>query len=232
MLRTIYVMTCQAATNTVMLTAVAPREGTDLRKPIRGAFLIGNAPELKVAKTIWRSAVTDSPARVPGGYNPQPPIHPKLTYVERFIKAKSILPITSQSTQFHKDRTNASPIKVPLPTKTNVYVMTWTFEGIREAAEYDSILFYCWQKGVSILCAQEFKSESSLTFVKNRWDILLSGLPNEKYHGVGFFLSPQMRLHITDFMPHSPRMREITLLTLPYKITLLNVYVPSMVEDP
>ena len=60
----------------------------------------------------------------------------------------------------------------------------------------------------------------------------MSGLPTDKHHGVGFFVSPQLRLHVTNFIPHSPRIAEITLHTLPHPITILNVYAPSMVDDP
>ena len=60
----------------------------------------------------------------------------------------------------------------------------------------------------------------------------MSGLPADRHHGVGFFVSPQLRLHVTNFISHSPRIAEITLHTLPHPVTILNVYAPSMVDDP
>ena len=60
----------------------------------------------------------------------------------------------------------------------------------------------------------------------------MSGLPSDKRRGVGFFVSPQLRSHVSDFIPHSPRIAEITVNTLPHKITIINVYAPSQVEDP
>ena len=105
-------------------------------------------------------------------------------------------------------------------------------EGLRESAKYDVILSFCKLKSVSLLCAQETKAESSHFFIKNGWEILMSGLPTDRHHGVGFFVSPQLRLHVTNFIPHSPRIAEITLHTLPRPVTFLNVYAPSMVEDP
>ena len=60
----------------------------------------------------------------------------------------------------------------------------------------------------------------------------MSGLPNSKHHGVGFFVSPSLRSHVKDFKPHSPRICEITIDTLPHPITIINVYAPSTVETP
>ena len=60
----------------------------------------------------------------------------------------------------------------------------------------------------------------------------MSGLPSEKHPGVGFFVSPWLRSHVSEFIPHSPRVAELTINCLPHKITVLNVYAPSLVEDP
>ena len=89
--------------------------------------------------------------------------------------------------------------------------MSWNVEGLKEVAKYDSILRFCATRKISLLCAQETKVESSSTFVKNGWEILMSGLPSSKHHGVGFFISPSLRAHVSDFKPHSPRICEIYL---------------------
>ena len=110
--------------------------------------------------------------------------------------------------------------------------MSWNVEGLKETAKYDSVLRFCSSNKISLLCAQETKVESSHTFVKNGWEILMSGLPSSKHHGVGFFVSPALRSHVKDFKPHSPRICEITLATLPHPITIPNIYAPSTVETP
>ena len=121
---------------------------------------------------------------------------------------------------------------IPIPTNPALSLWTWNVEGLRETAKYDSIISFCRSKNVSLLCAQENKVESSHYFNKNGWEILMSGLPAEKHHGVGFFVSPWLRSHVCDFIPHSPRIAEITVNTLPHKNIILNVYAPSLVEDP
>ena len=181
---------------------------------------------------IWKSSVKDSTMRVHGGPNPQPPIHPKPTYTERFRKFQARLPISSHRVHVHHARSATSRVSVPLPTRTDIHLLTWNVEGLRESTKYDAILSFCKLKSVSILCAQETKAESSHFFVKNGWEILMSGLPSDKHHGVGFFVSPHLRVHTSNFIPHSPRIAEITIHTLPHPITVLNVYAPSMVEDP
>ena len=160
---------------------------------------------------------------------------PDLPSVERFRKSQARVPTNSQRVHVHSNRSASSNISVPLPalpTNTDVHAMTWNVEGLREAAKYDAILSFCRTKSVSLLCAQEIKSESSHSFIKNGWEILMSGLPTDKHHGVGFCVSHQLRLRVTNFVPRSPRIAEITFHTLPHPITILNVYAPSMVDDP
>ena len=48
----------------------------------------------------------------------------------------------------------------------------------------------------------------------------------------GFFVSPSLRSRVRDFKPHSSRICEITLDTLPHPITVVNIYAPSTVETP
>ena len=181
---------------------------------------------------IWKSSIRDSTLRVHGGQNPTPPIHPKPTYVERFFKASRSVPPSSQTVQLHKHRFASSKCTIPIPTNTGLHVLSWNVEGLRETSKCDQILSFCNNHNVSLLCAQETKAESSHTFCKSGWEILMSGLPSDKHHGVGFFVSPKLRSHVSDFIPHSPRIAEITVNTLPHKITIINVYAPSQVEDP
>ena len=119
---------------------------------------------------IWKSEIKDSTMRVHGGANPQPPIHPRPTYVERFRKFQTRLPTQSQTIQSHSTRSATSDVSVPLPTNTDVHVLTWNVEGLRESAKYDAILTFCKLKSVSLLCAQETKAESSYFFIKNGQD--------------------------------------------------------------
>ena len=109
--------------------------------------------------------------------------------------------------------------------------MTWNVEGLRETAKYDLILKFCIKHKVSLLCAQETKATSSYSFCRSGWEILLSGHPKEVHHGVGFFVSPTLRSHTRDFKPHSSRICELTLDTLPHPITVFNIYAPSTIED-
>ena len=58
----------------------------------------------------------------------------------------------------------------------------------------------------------------------------MSGLRSSKHHGVGFFVSPTLRSHVTDFKPHTPGICDLTIATLPYPITVINIYAPSTVD--
>ena len=165
---------------------------------------------------LWKSSIRDSTLRVHGGPNPQPPIHPKPTYVERLFKASRSVPPTNQTIQLHKHRFVSSKCTIPLPTKTNLHVLSWNVEGLKETSKYDQIISFCKTNNVSLLCAQETKAESSHTFCKSGWGILMSGLPSDKHHGVGFFVSPQLCSHVSDCVPHSLRIAEITVNTLPH----------------
>ena len=78
---------------------------------------------------------------------------------------------------------------------------------------------------------QETKSTSSYSFCKEGWEILLSGHPKDVHRGVGLFVSPILRSHTRDFKPHSSRICEITLDTLPHPITLVKIYASSTVEN-
>ena len=105
-------------------------------------------------------------------------------------------------------------------------------EGLREVAKYDLLLNFCTTNKISLLCVQETKTNSSYTFQKQGWEILLSGTPKDVHHGVGLFVSPSLRSHVRDFKPHSSRICEITFDTLPHPITVVNIYAPSTVETP
>ena len=180
----------------------------------------------------WKASLKDTTLRVHGGQNPKPLIHPRPTYVDSFVKSAKALPKNSYTTHVHTKRSVTDRCSIPTPTSTALSLWTWNVEGLRETAKYDSIISFCRAKNVSLLCAQETKAESSQYFNKNGWKILMSGLPTERHHGVGSFVSPWLRSHVSDFIPHSPRIAEITVNTLPHKINVLNVYAPSLVEDP
>ena len=140
-----------------------------------------------------------------GGPNPKPLIHPRPTYVERFVKSARSHSHNHYATHVHSMRSVTDKCSVPIPTNTAIFLWTWNVEGLRETAKYDSVISFCRNKNVSLLCAQETKAESS-------WQILTSGLPSDKHHGVGFFVSPWLRSHVTDFIPHSPRIAELTII--------------------
>ena len=180
----------------------------------------------------WKSSLKDTTLRVHGGSNPKPLIHPRPTYVERFVKSAKSQGHNHHATHVHSMRSVMDKCTVPIPTNTAISLCTWNVEGLRETAKYDSVISLCRSKNVSLLCAQETKSESSHYFSKNGWQILMSGLPSDRHHGVGFFVSPWLRSHVSDFIPHSPRIAELTINCLPHKITVLNVYAPSLVEEP
>ena len=162
----------------------------------------------------------------------QTPDPPEADIRRKIFKASRSVPPSSQTIQLHKHRFASSNCSIPLPTNTDLHVLSWNVEGLRETSKYDQILSFRNKHNVSQLCAQETKAESSHTFCKSGWEILMSGLPSDKHHGVGFFISPKLRSHVSDFIPHSPRIAEITVNTLPHKITIINVYAPSQVEDP
>ena len=86
-------------------------------------------------------------------------------------------------------------------------------------------------RSIHLLAAQETKSESVHTFTKAGWEILHSGSATARHHGVGFFVSPSLRPHVSNFLAHSPRVCEITIRTNPHPITIFSIYAPSTVED-
>ena len=120
---------------------------------------------------------------------------------------------------------------VPLPTGFDINIATWNVEGLREISKYDQILIFLTSGSIHLLAAQETKSESVHTFTKAGWEILHSGSATAKHHGVGFFVSPSLRPHVSNFLAHSPRICEITIHTNPHPITIFSIYVPSTVED-
>ena len=97
--------------------------------------------------------------------------------------------------------------------------MSWNVEGLKENRQIWTVSYdFAHNTEFSLLCAQETKAESSHTFVKNGWEILMSGLPSSKHHGVGFFVSPTLRSHVTDCKPHTPA---YVSLLLPLSLTPL-----------
>ena len=178
----------------------------------------------------WKAQQKDSALRVHGSFSP-PPIHLKPTTQQRLqSRLKSSQSLTTIA-PINQTRDAGSKISLPLPTGTPLHLMTWNVEGLRETAKYDLILKLCIKHKVSLLCAQETKATSSYSFCKSGWEILLSGHPKEVHHGVGFFVSPTLRSHTRDFKPHSSRICELTLDTLPHPITVFNIYAPSTTED-
>ena len=86
-------------------------------------------------------------------------------------------------------------------------------------------------RNIHLLAAQETKTDSVNTFTKSGWEILHSGASNARHHGVGFFVSPCLRPHVSSFLAHSPRLCELTIQTNPHPITIFSIYAPSTVED-
>ena len=76
---------------------IRSKEAYDRRKEAwKSSRLLGRRDFRK-----WKSEIKDSTMRVHGGANPQPPIHPRPTYVKRFRKFQARLPINSQRIQLH-----------------------------------------------------------------------------------------------------------------------------------
>ena len=123
-------------------------------------------------------------------------------------------------------RSSTANLFLPLPTGTPPNIMTWNVEGLKEVAKYGLILDFCKTKKMSLLCTQETKANSSCSFQQNGWEILFSGIPKDVHHGVGFCVSPILCSHARHFKPHSSRICEITLGTLPHPITIVNIYAP------
>ena len=169
--------------------------------------------------------------RVHGGLDPLPPINPKLASILRLQKSFHATPSTSTRHSLHLTRDTGNSLSVPLPTSTSLKICSWNVEGLHEVAKYDSILHLCNSNNISLLCAQQTKVPSSSTFVISGWEILHSGSPQDKHHGVGFFVSPRLRAHVHSFIPHSARICELTLNLLPHPVVILSVYAPSQVED-
>ena len=120
---------------------------------------------------------------------------------------------------------------MPVPTGYDLDLATWNVEGLREIAKCDQILTFAKSRQIQLLAVQEIKTKSVSTFQKSGWEILHPGAPNARHHGVGFFASPSLRLHVRDFLAYSPRICELTIHTNPHPITVFSVYAPSTVED-
>ena len=56
--------------------------------------------------------------------------------------------------------------------------------------------------------------------------------PKDMHHDVGFFVSSALRSHVRDFKPHSSRICEVTLDTLPHPVTIKTIYAPSTIDPP
>ena len=54
---------------------------------------------------------------------------------------------------------------------------------------------------------------------------------NARRHGVGFFVSPSLRPHLSNFLAHSPRICEVTVHTNLHPLTVFSIYASSTVED-
>ena len=118
-----------------------------------------------------------------------------------------------------------------LPSGTQLTVATWNVEGLKEVAKYDQLLTWADKSRINLMAVQETKSDSTYMFRKSGWEILHSSTPSGKHHGVGFFVSPQRRPHVSNFLVHPPRICEITLNVHPHPIKIFCLYAPSTVED-
>ena len=179
----------------------------------------------------WKSHQQDVALKVHGNNSP-PPIHLKPTSQHRLQRSLKSAQKHSTVAVVNQTRSTNKHVSLPLPTGTPLNISTWNVEGLKEVAKYDMILSFCKTHKISLLCAQETKADSSYTFQKSGWEILLSGTPKDIHHGVGFFVSPALRSHARDFKPHSSRICELTLDTLPHPITIINIYAPSTIDPP
>ena len=84
---------------------------------------------------------------------------------------------------------------------------------------------------IHLMAVQKTKSDSSYMFRKSGWEILHSSTPAGKHHGVGLFVSPKLRPHVSNFLAHSTRICEITLNVHPHLIQIFSIYATSTVED-
>ena len=100
-------------------------------------------------------------------------------YVERHFKNIKKEGKQSLINPINHSRSAHSSLTIPLPTSTHLRIMSWNVEGLKEVAKYDSILRF-FTTHISLLCAQEAKVESSITFVKTagKYLCLVSPLRN------------------------------------------------------
>ena len=98
-------------------------------------------------------------------------------------------------------------------------------------AKYDQLIVWTDKLQIHLMAVQETKSDSSYMFRKSGWEILQSSTPSGKHHGVGFFVCPKLRPHVSNFLAHSPRICEVTLNVHPHPVKIFSIYAPSTVED-
>ena len=174
----------------------------------------------------WKSKYKDSMLRTHGDQNPKPLVCPTPTAQYR---------LHSQSKKFSKGpnqlRQSDKSTSVSQPTGFDINIATWNVEGLREIAKYDQILGFLSNRNIHLLAGQETKSDSVNTFTKSGWEILHSGASNAGHHGVGFFVSPCLRPHVSSFLARTPRICELTIRTNPRPITVFFIYAPSTAED-
>ena len=173
----------------------------------------------------WRRSQTGSTLRTHGGSFLKPPIcsQPaieRLTHISR--KADS---------SFNQLRFCNKQSAPSLPSGTQLTIATWNVEGLKEVAKYDQLIVWADNLQIHRMATQGTKSDSSYMFRQSGWEILHSCTPAGKHHGVGLFVSPNIRPHVSNFLAQSPRICEITLNVHPHPIKIFSISAPSTVED-
>ena len=101
-----------------------------------------------------------------------------------------------------------------------------------EQGKYQSLSEFCIKQGLDLLCMQETKSTSSDEIKAKGGKFLLSGSPDDKSAGVGFYIPPKTLPLMQDFIPFTGRLAALILRMQPYPLNVLSAYAPSMLQDP
>ena len=119
--------------------------------------------------------------------NPLPPIHPKPTYVERHYK--NIKQATKHSL-IHPIKSVSLYQKLSQSLFLHLHISASCPGTSKDSKKPLNMIAFCGfvqaTKSLSFALRKRKWSHRTPSF-KNGWEILMSGLPSSKHHGVGFF---------------------------------------------
>lgn len=162
-----------------------------------------------------------------------PPFRPTCSAQLRVIKHTRSFPHQTSRAAWFRNFINSPQSIMTNPRPLSRFKFcTWNVEGLYEPTKYDQLFQYMVSNDIMVLAMQETKATCPHSFLKRGFEVYLSGQADSPHHGVGFIVHPKARHLCSGFLGHSARVCSIEVAISPCPIMLVNVYAPSMVEDP